>query len=86
MNRNIVAILRGVTPAEAVAVAEALISAGISRIEVPLNSPDPLDSVARLADRFEGMALIGAGTVLDPEEVRRVHAAGGRLVVSPDTR
>ena len=85
MSRNIVAILRGIAPAEAVAVAEALISAGISRIEVPLDSPDPLDSVARLADRFEGVALIGAGTVLDPEEVRRVHAAGGRLVVSPDT-
>jgi len=84
MTRNIVAILRGIAPDEAVAVGEELMAAGITKIEVPLNSPEPIVSVARLADAFGTLALIGAGTVLDPAEVARVRDAGGRLVVSPD--
>lgn len=84
MQRNIVAILRGVRPAEVEGIADALIAEGVSKIEVPLNSPDPLDSVARLARRFGAEALIGAGTVLSVRDVHRVRDAGGRLVVSPD--
>lgn len=80
----LVAILRGLQPAEAEAVGGALIEAGIRMIEVPLNSPDPFDSIARLARRWGADAIIGAGTVLDPADVRRVADAGGRLVVSPN--
>ncbi len=82
--RNIVAILRGVTPGEAEAVTDALIAAGIAKIEVPLNSPDPFTSIERMAGRFGADALIGAGTVLSPEDVGRVKDAGGMLIVSPD--
>lgn len=85
MSRPLIAILRGLTPAEAVAVGEALLAAGIDRLEVPLNSPEPFESIARLARALEGRALVGAGTVLTPDEVARVAAAGGRLVVSPNT-
>ena len=81
----LVAIIRGVTPGEVEAVAEAIIQAGIRIVEVPLNSPDPLDSIERLARRFGGEALIGAGTVLDPADVGRVRDVGGRLIVSPNT-
>lgn len=81
----LVAILRGITPDEAVAHAEALYAAGVRAIEVPLNSPDPLISIARLAAAFSGRALIGAGTVLAPGQVDSVAQAGGRLIVSPDT-
>ncbi|RST31638.1 2-dehydro-3-deoxy-6-phosphogalactonate aldolase [Sphingomonas ginkgonis] len=81
----LVAIIRGVTPDEAVAVGEAIFAAGIRVIEVPLNSPDPLESIRRLADRLGDRALIGAGTVLDTDQVASVRAAGGRLVVSPNT-
>lgn len=82
--RKLVAILRGIRPGEAVDVGAALIEAGFSMIEVPLNSPEPLDSIARLAGAFGDRALIGAGTVLTPEQVDHVRGAGGRLVVSPN--
>lgn len=81
----LVAIIRGVTPDEAVAVGEAIHAAGIRIIEVPLNSPDPLESIRRLAGALGERALIGAGTVLSVECVGRVAEAGGRLIVSPNT-
>ena len=79
----LVAILRGLTPAEAPAIGDALALAGFGLLEVPLNSPQPLDSIALLAQRHPG-ALVGAGTVLDAAQVREVHAAGGELIVSPN--
>jgi len=82
----LVAIIRGVTPAEVEAIGAALWENGIRIIEVPLNSPQPFDSMKRLAAAFGERALIGAGTVLEPGDVARVAAAGGRLIVSPDTR
>lgn len=82
--RKIVAILRGITPAEALDVAGALIDAGITMIEVPLNSPSPFESIGRIAAKFGDSALIGAGTVLEPAEVARLADAGGRLAVSPN--
>jgi 2-dehydro-3-deoxyphosphogalactonate aldolase len=81
----LVAIIRGVTPGGAEAIGEAIYQAGIRIIEVPLNSPDPFDSIGRLAKSLGGRALIGAGTVLDPADVARVRDVGGRLVVSPST-
>ena len=80
----IVAILRGVKPDEVDAVGDALVEAGIIVIEVPLNSPDPFDSIGRLAKRHGAHALIGAGTVLEPADVTRVKDAGGQLVVAPN--
>jgi 2-dehydro-3-deoxyphosphogalactonate aldolase len=79
----LIAILRGVRPDEAVAIGQALLSAGFRAIEVPLNSPEPLESIAALAAALGERALIGAGTVLDPAAVPRVAEAGGRLVVMP---
>ncbi|MDR5901730.1 MULTISPECIES: 2-dehydro-3-deoxy-6-phosphogalactonate aldolase [Halomonas] len=86
MTLPLIGILRGVTPDEAVAVGEAVLAAGITTLEVPLNSPDPLESIRRLADTLGDRALVGAGTVLTPSQVRDVFAAGGRLVVSPNCR
>lgn len=80
----LVAILRGLRTEEAADVGQALIEAGIRLIEVPLNSPDPFDSIARLQDRFGDQALIGAGTVLDVESVERLAATGARLMVTPN--
>ncbi|HEX8448802.1 MAG TPA: 2-dehydro-3-deoxy-6-phosphogalactonate aldolase [Allosphingosinicella sp.] len=80
----LVAIIRGVTPGEVEAIGEAIFEAGIRIIEVPLNSPDPLSSIERLARRFGESALIGAGTVLDPLDVARVSDSGGRVIVSPN--
>jgi 2-dehydro-3-deoxyphosphogalactonate aldolase len=81
----LIAIIRGVEPEEAEAIGQAIFDTGIRIIEVPLNSPRPLDSIARLAARFGARALIGAGTVLDPAQVGEVAAAGGRIIVSPST-
>ena len=79
----LVAILRGVTPPEVAAIGRALVDAGWSLIEVPLNSPRPLDSIDALVQACPS-ALVGAGTVLTPQQVREVHAAGARLVVAPN--
>lgn len=79
----LIAILRGLTPAEAPAIGEALVSNGFAIIEVPLNSPEPLRSIATLTQLFP-QTLIGAGTVLNAQQVKDVHGAGGRLVVAPN--
>ena len=79
----LVAILRGLRPDEALAVGDALTASGWSLIEVPLNSPEPLTSIEALVQAFP-LALVGAGTVLTTAQVRDVHAAGGRLIVSPN--
>jgi 2-dehydro-3-deoxyphosphogalactonate aldolase len=84
MSRNIIAILRGVNPSEVAEIGQVLIDAGITKIEVPLNSPDPLDSIGILAEQFGAYAHIGAGTVLTPKDVQCVWNVGGKLIVSPD--
>ncbi|WP_170412377.1 2-dehydro-3-deoxy-6-phosphogalactonate aldolase [Ruegeria arenilitoris] len=84
MSRPIIAILRGIAPSDATDVGRALIDAGIDKIEVPLNSPDPLASIAVLANEFSDRALIGAGTVLTSQQVDMVSEVGGRLIVSPN--
>ena len=81
----LVAILRGITPAEAHGVADALIDAGFTMIEVPLNSPEPLRSIERIASRVGDRAIVGGGTMLTKDDVRGVREAGGTLMVSPNT-
>ncbi|MES3150765.1 2-dehydro-3-deoxy-6-phosphogalactonate aldolase [Sphingomonas faeni] len=80
----LIAILRGVKPDEVEAIGDVLVDAGFTILEVPMNSPDPLDSVARLARRFEGHAVVGAGTVLRVEDVEAVGAVGGTLIIAPN--
>jgi 2-dehydro-3-deoxyphosphogalactonate aldolase len=82
--REIIAILRGLTPDETLPVLDALIAAGISKIEVPLNSPDPFTSIARMVDHAGDRAVIGAGTVLHCDDVDRLAQIGAQMVVSPD--
>ncbi|GLO73594.1 2-dehydro-3-deoxy-6-phosphogalactonate aldolase [Phaeobacter italicus] len=84
MSRNIIAILRGLRPEEARDMTDALIDAGITKIEVPLNSPQPFDSIAMMLDQAKGRATVGAGTVLSPEAVAQLSAMGAQMVVSPD--
>ena len=81
----LVAIIRGVTTDDAEAIGDAIYEGGIRIIEVPLNSPQPLKSIERLANRFGDRMLVGAGTVLDATDVQRIRDAGGRIIVSPDT-
>lgn len=81
----VAAILRGLSPDECLAIGEAIIRAGITILEVPLNSPDPLTSIRRMAEAFDGRALVGAGTVLGVEAVDQVAEAGGSLIISPNT-
>ena len=80
----LVAIIRGVTPVDAEATAAAIFEGGIRIIEVPLNSPQPFDSIEIIAKAFGDRALVGAGTVLNTDDVQRVQAVGGRLIVAPN--
>jgi 2-dehydro-3-deoxyphosphogalactonate aldolase len=84
VTRNIIGIFRGIKPDECEAIVRGVIEAGITTIEVPLNSPQPFDSIARLVAKFGEKAVIGAGTVLTPEEVREAASAGARIIVSPN--
>src|SRR5690606_33600965 len=84
-HRHIIAILRGIRTDEAVPVCTALVEAGITLIEVPLNSPNAVGSIEAAAKALGNRAEIGAGTVLTPEDVRAVAGAGGTFIVSPDT-
>ncbi|HVI04521.1 MAG TPA: 2-dehydro-3-deoxy-6-phosphogalactonate aldolase [Sphingomicrobium sp.] len=81
----LIAIVRGIRPEDSEAIGEAIERSGIRIIEVPLNSPEPLRTIKLLAEKFGDQLLVGAGTVLDPEQVARVKDAGGRIIVSPDT-
>ena len=80
-----VAILRGITPGEVTAVCDVLYEKGVRLLEIPLNSPDALKSIAIAAEHAKGKQLVGAGTVLTPEDVDGVHAAGGKFIISPNT-
>ncbi len=82
--RELIAILRGIQPHEAEAIAEALIDVGITKIEVPLNSPDPLDSISRMVRAFAGQATFGAGTVLTTDDVEAVARTGASMIISPN--
>ena len=81
----LVAILRGIRPSEVIAVGEALVEAGFCLIEVPLNSPEPIASIAALVKALGDRAVIGAGTVLSSDDVAQVAQIGGRMIVSPNT-
>lgn len=81
----LIAILRGLEPDEAVAVGEAIVAAGFVCLEVPLNSPRPLESIRRLRDALDGRALVGAGTVLTVDAAKTVADAGGQMIISPNT-
>lgn len=83
-HRHLIAILRGITPGEIMGVCEALVEAGITLIEVPLNSPQATASIGLAARRLQGRAAVGAGTVLTADEVDAVVEAGGTFIVSPD--
>ena len=85
MSRPIIAILRGITPNEAGAIAQELVAAGIDRIEVPLNSPEPYDSIAEMLAQVGDVAQVGAGTVLEVPQVERLASIGAHMIVSPDT-
>lgn len=80
----LIAILRGVRPAEAVDIAQALLDGGFLCVEVPLNSPEPFRSIALIRERFDGRLVSGAGTVLSPGDVAQAHAAGAQIIVSPN--
>ena len=84
LRRGLVAILRGLKPAEAISIGQAIFDAGIEAIEVPLNSPEPFSSIARIVEILPKTALVGAGTVLTAADVDALHKAGGRLLVSPN--
>ena len=84
LGRNLIAILRGIRPEEAVPIARALVESGFDAIEVPLNSPDPLDTIARLVNALPPHILLGGGTVLSADRVGAIHAVGGRLIVAPN--
>lgn len=84
LGRNLIAILRGVAPDEGVEIGAALVESGFDAIEVPFNSPEPLDTIGRLVATLPRHVLIGAGTVLTVDQVAAVHSAGGRLIVSPN--
>lgn len=86
LKRGLVAILRGITPPEAEAVADALVEEGFEALEIPLNSPDPIRSIGLMARRVGDRALVGGGTMLTTGDVDQVHGAGGRLMVSPNMR
>ena len=81
----LIAILRGITPEDCEVVTEALFAAGFRMVEVPLNSPQALRSIERIAHQFGDVILVGAGTVLAPEQVHQVREKGGRLIVAPNT-
>lgn len=86
MTLPLIAILRGITPPEAPAIAGALVDAGLSTIEVPLNSPEPLDSIRAIKSTVGNAAIVGAGTVLTMADVNAVAEAGGEIIVSPDCK
>jgi 2-dehydro-3-deoxyphosphogalactonate aldolase len=81
----IIAILRGIIPTEVIGIADVLWAAGIRAVEVPMNSPEPLKSVSLLSDAFAGRLIVGAGTVLKPEWIDDIRAAGGQMIVAPNT-
>ncbi len=84
-SRPLVAILRGIKPQDCLDYAKVLVSAGITIIEIPLNSPSPLASIEKLSQEYGDSLLIGAGTVLSKQAVEDVHTAGGKLIVAPNT-